>query len=326
MSITARKVRLKKKVFYQKIRRCIILLFCFFLIGYLLIITGSHLYKLCLFHSAQTVVAKQGSLAVSFPGEGIILRKEVLVRTSLPGTVVFHVSEGTKVAAKTDVATINAAPDLTGKATSLTIQSPISGIVCLSWDGSEEILKPEDWQNFNIEDLFSEKYRREIKTIDKTVENGYPVYKIIDYLVNPKVVIKIKNKDTCFTEEQKVVLEWDQGKQVSGKVKKTWVKAGCCYLVVEIQEKAAALPQERFLELHLLPVQYEGIVIPSSAIVKKEATEGIFTASLNCYCFQAVNVIGKVEDNVIIEGISRGEEVLIGPKSLFKLLLSELND
>jgi len=317
--VSLRRKRLKKEAWWRRLRISLILGVFFLVSGYLLFLGLREVYRFCLIHAVHTTIAEVGELCVHHEGEGIILRNEVLVRAPLPGTVTRHISEKTRVPAHTPVASLQIFPDLSGKPGTYTLTAPVAGAVWYHWDGWEEVLVPNNWERLNFELLFPQVESTKEKQAPLTVKTGDVVFKIVDDLVNPCVVIRIKDKGSfAVAEGQQVDLEWEQG-EGRGKVLRVWKREDFCFIAVEVTKGIFNLPHQRSFRLKLVSQKLEGVVIPAAAIYQKGETKGVYLASLGGYQFKKVEVTGKVGDKAVVTGIAPGEEVVVNPWLLKKI-------
>jgi putative membrane fusion protein len=310
---------LKKAVLWRKGQVLLLLGVFSLVLGYLLLLGFRGVYRFCLVHAIQTTCAETGEICVTHEGKGIILRNEVLVRAPGPGTVTRHISEKTKVPAHTPVASLHTLPDLSGKPRTHTLTAPIAGAVWYRWDGWEEVLVPGNWERLNFESLFPQVESSEEKPTSLTVKRGDVVFKIVDDLVNPYVVIKFKNEgDFSVKEGQQVDLEWEQG-EGKGRVLRSWKKEDFCFIVVEVTQGIFDLPPQRSFHLKMVSQKFEGVVIPATAICQKKGTKGVYVSSLTGYQFKKIEVTGKAGNKAVVTGIAPGDEVVVNPWLLKKI-------
>lgn len=314
MKRSIRRERLKKTALIKKLRFVFFCALFVLAIGALFYWGGSQLYRFCLVHLTLTTTAKIGNLSTWYLGQGIILRNETVAKAPFSGTIIRLVPEGTKVRARTLVALLKVTPDLSNLPRSVNLYSSSAGFVCYHLDGWEGILAPSQWEQLDFSYLFKQiKVRREIAS-SPTVMTGEPVFKIIDNLVNPYFVLKIEQEEP-FTlgPGEEVGLEWEAEGRGKGQVLHIKNQSDTRILVVEIVEGGSNLPCSRYLKVRVVDEKCTGIVIPAQALVGYRKGIGVITISLTGYKFKKVKIIGRAGDQVVVEGIFPGTEVVLNP-------------
>ncbi len=307
-----RKERLRKAAFIKRLRVLLGRVLLFIVACGMFFWIGNQVYRFYLVNAVKTVEAKEGNLAASYSGQAIILRNETVVRAPRPGYLVRFLPEGSLVRSGQVVAGLKPPPSMEKNRESINLPSPTSGFVCYHPDGWEGVLVPEQWSRLDLAGLFKN-FKGDIRDHSQVSAAGEPVFKIIDNLSEPYLVIKLdKVGKDHLSQGDAVELQWSGG---SGKGKIVGTKAvGEILLVVaEVLQAQPGLPDDRLLNLKVIKPECEGIIIPAEALVQHGHSTGVFTYSPLGFRFLKVEVRGRLCGRVAVTGIDPGLEIVVNP-------------
>jgi len=307
-----RRERLKKAVFFKRLRvalgRGLLLVIACGMIFWF----GKQVYRFCLMSTVETVQAKEGNLAASYSGQAIILRSETVVKAPRPGYLVRSLPEGSMVRAGQVVASLKALPSMEKSHGLINLPSPAPGFVCYHPDGWEGVLVPEQWSRLDLAGLFKN-FKCDVRDHSQVSSAGEPVFKIIDNLSEPYLVIKLDKAEKDHLSKGDVVeLQWSGG---SGKARIVSTKSvqEILLVVVKVLQTQPGLPDVRLFNLKVTKPECEGIIIPAEALVQHEHSTGVFTYSPLGFRFVKVDVRGRLGDRVAVTGIDSGIEIVVNP-------------
>lgn len=315
-----RKKRLKKAVFFKHMR-LFFLRATVVLIGCCLVFYAvKHIYRLCLLGSIETVQAKEGKLVASYDGEAVVLQNEIVVRAPCSGQLLQIRSEGSLVRAGELVAKLKPKTGMDTGSAEVNLYSPISGFVCYHPDGWEGILAPGAWPHLELQTLFDSFNRDKEKDALQGISVGEPVFKVIDNLSEPYLIVrlrKVSDKNVIY-QQDRVGLRWN-GCFGKGKVVATREVDGSLFTVVDVLETTQRLPDKRLFRLQVIKTKGEGIVLPAKALVERKGVTGVITSSPLGFKFHKVEVTGRLGDKIAVKGVEPGLEVVVNPGVVTKI-------
>lgn len=317
--VRVRKKRLERAELLSRVRIWAGRLAIFILALLVLAWLGKQAYVFCVTRAIRTESAQLSVLDSGYNGEAIIMRDEEVVTAPVAGNVGRLVPEGARVHIGAAVARISgpASPEKDRAAVELT--SPAAGTVSYQHDGWEGILTPDQYQRMDLFALFGDVNKGQSSDSPQTVSSGDPVYKIIDNLVNPYLVIKLDRQPQDLKINDGVDLYWSQDGQGRGRILGLNSKEGAWIAVVKVSQTDQDFGAGRTLGVKLINKKYEGIVLPARALVTRGNQQGVWTRSPVGFKFNRVRVIGTLGDKVALEGIQQGLNVVINPDLLQRI-------
>ncbi len=315
----ARKKRLERAELLSRVRiwagRLVILVLVLVVLAWL----GKQAYVFCVAQAIRTESAQLSVLDSGYSGEAIVMRNEKVATAPVAGNVERLVPEGARVHIGTAVARITgpASPEKDRAAVELT--SPAAGTVSYQHDGWEGILTPAQYQRMDLFALFDAVNKGQPGNLPQTVSRGDPVYKIIDNLVNPDLVIRLDKQPQDLEIKDWVDLNWSQEGQGRGRIIGLSSKPGAWIVTVKVSQTDQDFNAGRTLSVKLINKEYEGIVLSARALVTKDNQQGVWTRSPVGFKFNRVRVVGAVGDKVALQGIEQGLDVVINPDLLKKI-------
>lgn len=315
-----RKKRLKKAVFLKHMRLFFLRAVAVLIGCCLLFYAGRHIYRLCLLGSIETVQAKEEKLVAIYDGEAVVLQNEITVRAPCSGQLLRIRPEGSLVRAGELIARLQPKAGIDTRSTEINLFSPVSGFVCYHPDGWEGILTPEAWSRLELPELFDSLDSGKEKGSLQEVSVGDPVFKVVDNLSEPYLVVRLKKftDEGAISPRDRVELRWN-GCSGKGKVVATKCVAGCLFIVVDVQEADRRLFDKRFFGLQVIDTEGEGVVLPAKALIKREGVTGVIVSSPLGFRFRKVEVTGRLGDRIAVKGVDPGLEVVVNPGVVAKV-------
>ncbi len=174
---------------------------------------------------------------------------------------------------------------------SISFYSPKAGIVTFASDSMESVLTLENIYKLDYDSLIKQSINVKSLTTDY-VTNGRPVYKIVDNSVWMLVAI-IEKDEIGLYDEGKYVKVRINDDSVTGVVSKVFETGEKGALVLKMTEQVMDFHKERVVKTTISRENYQGLKIPSSAIITLEGTQGVFILGVdNKTVFKPVQVIG----------------------------------
>ena len=200
------------------------------------------------------------------------------------------------------------------------VLTPGAGIISYSLDGLEETLTPESIGQYTTKQLLT-MARRQTTTADQTrVHAGDPVAKLIGDAEAFVSVIVANSEVDRLTLAREVVLRFPgfEGRRETvaflhhiGNKERN----GYCVATYRTQEFLDGMVSVRQVKATIVVHTYRGTVVPGKAVVRRGGQDGVFTvdgAARTCH-FRPVTVVGGSGDQVVVEGLPTGTEVVSNP-------------
>ena len=308
----------KKRVFKKKLSgftgKALFFAFAILAVSWL----GLQAFNYCMLHAIKTVEVQTGELSALAEAEGVLLLEEEVVRAPVTGTLEPLASEGERLPIGSTVARLQ---PLTGpdeqSGGSLEIKSPSTGIVCYHLDGWEGVYDRLAWERSDpgeiFENITGESKREGDDSNGDQIGKGAPLFKIIDNLVDPYLIIRYKTEHVPHLKTgERLQLTWGEEGTGSGKVISLANKEDNGYALVELKQ-AHPFPCSRFLEMRIKSKKGDGVIVPVSALVEEDNQKGVYVMSVVSPVFKKVDVVAVVDDQAAVQGISPGTEVVKNP-------------
>ena len=243
--------RHKKRDLKKKARSLVKKLILLFFILIAVFWFGRQAFNFCLFHAIRTVNAPIEELVESAEVKGIFIIKEEIVRAPGAGKLVSLVPEGARIPVGTVVARLEPDDGLDG-GEKINIKSPSTGIVCYHLDGWEGAFDRASWEHSDPSVLFRniEKGRKS-ENDGAQITRGDPVFKILDNLANPYVVIRFEpGYNPHIKTGELLKMSWGEEGNGKAKVASLVKKEGSYFAAMEMVQ-ARPFPCQRLLELKM---------------------------------------------------------------------------
>lgn len=187
-----------------------------------------------------------------------------------------------------------------GEGQSISFYSPKAGIVTFASDGMESILTLDNIYKLDYDTVISQPINVKSLTTDY-VTNQKPVYKIVDNSVWMLVAL-IEKEEIGLYEEGKYVKVKIGSESVTGVVSKVFETGERGALVLKMTEQVTDFYKKRVVNTTIIRENYQGLKIPSSAIITKNEQQGVFILGVdNKTVFKPVRVIGYDKEFAIVK-------------------------
>jgi putative membrane fusion protein len=280
---------------------------------------GKQAYDFGVSKAIRTESAQWSALSSSYDGQAIIMQNETVVTAPAAGRVAWLVPEGVRVHIGSEVARISGAVTPGQAQESVAVTSPVAGAVSYRPDGWEGILTPDNYKRMDLFTLFDTVRKNHQNNPPQDVQSGDPVYKVIDNLVNPYLVVRLDKKPGDLAISSRVNLTWGEAGTGKGKIIGFLSRSGTYVAVVEVSQSSEGIFTGRMLDVTMISKKGEGYVLPSQALVEKDGKQGVYLKTPVGIKFVKVEVIATLDDRVVVQGIQAGADVVVNPGLASKL-------
>ncbi|NMA14086.1 MAG: hypothetical protein GX930_02475 [Clostridia bacterium] len=268
-------------------------------------------------HMIKYGTAEVGILEEKVPAKAVVIREERVVTAQATGTFIPQVAEWEKVGVGQVIGYIaTEKSSANGDKVKIPVKAPIPGLVSYSPDGLEGVLTADLLSNLDTErlSLLLEK-NQGIATSVTQVESGKPVVKIIDNLVYPYLYLKLSPGSLKELPKKGDSLTVSFSPKIERRTLVSDIKtdASGIYLVLEISDFEDLDLKTRFISLDLVPLSFQGIILPTEALIQKENRDGVIIPKKGIAKWTEVEVKGVINDQAILDGLHVGDQYIINP-------------
>ncbi|MGI6711623.1 MAG: HlyD family efflux transporter periplasmic adaptor subunit [Bacillota bacterium] len=277
-----------------------------------------YLRNIVSWHFLSFGVAEWGVLEQKIPVQAVIIRAEKVVSAPASGEFVSLVPQGERVPAGTAIGYIKTQSATTKiDRIKIPIKAPLSGLVSYYPDGLESILKSNmlnEMDNTKLDSLLQNKLITEKNKDNNQIGRGEPVLKIVDNLINPSFFFKLtaSNISPLSAKEDNIVIQLDgEKKRYTAKVIDMRTYDEEIYMIVQINGVADLDLARRYFKVEVIPVSYEGVIVPKEALVHKEGFTGIYVPSEGLAKLVEVKVKGTIGEQAVVHGLETGKRFVL---------------
>lgn len=283
---------------------------------YVIVVAYAFIHDLVVGALVQVDQVQQGIIQSTIATEGILVRNEQTVSSPRSGTIRIIAAEGERVRVGQLVAQVAVASlDNSRGVTLFNITAPRAGLVSYRVDGLEGVYSYENLKELDLNKVETLKPEPvEVKSGSQVVE-GRPLIRIINNLDPVYIIAKPQNGAVLPGNKESFLI-------TPGSDDKTF-RAGIIernflgkpkQILLKVSNYDNTLLGGRKFDFKIITQRYEGNVIPAKAVVKKDGKEGIYTVYKERVKWKAVEVDGKIDDKVIISGITPDIKVILSPE------------
>lgn len=274
-----------------------------------------------------TVPAQVGRVAVTLRGEALVVRSERAVFSELAGRLTPVAREGERVPRGALVARVEpayGAPGAAAAGEARFLRAPLAGTVSYVLDGLEGILGPQNLPELletdtPVTDLAHGADPEEFRARQR-ITPGQPVAKVVDnFQVWLVTDFPAGTRSALPRTGERVRLRLRGSGTPPGAVCRATVtdrrdRERSCRLVVTPVEYWPEFGRVRQSAVELILGEYEGVVVPRSALVERSGTVGVVVRSAAGERFQTVSVQGGDRERVVVDGLAPGTPVVKEPQ------------
>lgn len=274
------------------------------------IVALSIIFNLFLHTTDKTALTEYGKIREEFETKGLFVRRESVVIAPISGKLDLKVEAGARVQASTLIAQVK------NNRKEYSLYSRNSGLISYYSDGLESTLRPENIEQLTYKQFQKLGYKTHRIHNGINVNNGRPLFKIVDNFLLYLVVPISQDKSQLFKPGMKVEFELPQKTEDSytAWVDKIINSRQKNLLVLDVKRFIPRFMKLRKAEVNLIKSSYNGIVVPVTALVNKKEKTGVMVIKDQQTSFKEVKIVGKNRNQAVIKGIDVGVKILKNPE------------
>jgi len=193
-----------------------------------------------------------------------------------------------------------------------------AGLISYCLDGAEETLTPESIGQYGTEQILRVA-RGEASTVDQSrVQAGAPLAKIIGDTEAYVSVIVTNGRADELSSVKDVVLRFpgfEGRRETAAELFHVGQRErnGYCLVTYRAKELLAGMISIRQTEATIVVHVWTGTVLPRKAVVRRGGQDGVFVLDVTVCRFRPVEVLGGDSDNIVVDGLSAGTQVISTP-------------
>ncbi|WP_408955961.1 HlyD family efflux transporter periplasmic adaptor subunit [Natroniella sp. ANB-PHB2] len=280
------------------------ILFLLFLIGTGLLIIL--IVNFLGYHSTRIATTTYGTLRDKIETEGLLIRNEKITFAPQEGKLQLYVSEGERVSAGTRIASLVGREEKD-------LYNYNSGLLSYQIDGLEMTLREESRANLTYDQFVNLRGKINKVRPEEEVNAGRPIFKIIDNFKFYLAVLLPQDEIMNYEEGSNVEVlfsELDE-RYFTGEIDQILFDQPDNIMIIKFNSLTSDLIGLRKAEVEIIREVYSGVVVPISALIEEEGTVGVMVSSYTNRYFKEVEVVGKVDEQVVIKGVGPGVEVIL---------------
>lgn len=285
---------------------------------YVIFMVGGFVRDMVFTRLAKAEALQEGVIQSGVTARGIVVRNEQTVLAPRTGTLKVIAAEGERVRVGELVAQVVAASlDTRSGEAVFNITAPQAGLVSYHLDGLEGIYSPQNIKELDLTKIDTLKSEAHHYLPGGQVEEGKPVLKIVNNL-DPVSIIAvtdtaIKTRDDG-SKSLLVSLGQDGSNPVRASVQEAPFQGKPDQILFNLDNYDQTLLTQRKISFKIITDRYEGYIIPTGALVRKQGIDGIFTVYKERVKWKKVEVVGRVQEKVAISGITPDIKVIVNPE------------
>ncbi|OCL27969.1 hypothetical protein U472_01855 [Orenia metallireducens] len=275
----------------------------FLVICGLIVIFGINFFG---YHSSKIATTTYQTIQDSIKTSGILIRRERVTFAPQGGEVELYFSEGARISTGNKIAVIyddNQSDNL---------YNYYAGILSYKVDGLEMTLREDNLKNLNYDHFINLKGKYNPVSSGDKVNMGRPIFKMID---NFKFYLAV-----LLPQDQ--LINYEVGTDVEvffptleeyfvGKINSILLDKPQNIMIIEFSRFIPELIDLRKTAVEIIRKRYHGIVVPSSALTKKDDKIGVMVNGYTKNYFKEVELLGEVADQAVIKGVGPGVKVIL---------------
>lgn len=251
-------------------------------------------------------IVEYGTLEDKLTAQAVVLNQEELFPAKEAGRFENLVKEGEKVGKGTLLGYF-----ITNE-TKSSVRASKAGIFIRATDGLEEV-----FEKVNLAEVTPEvfKYKPTTAFLEKPVQAGQSIYKIVDSLVPTRLLISVPMKDLDFTiqPDQKVVVIDENMAEKKGSIVEMKQEGNDLMMLVQLNGFNENTVNKRFVQVDIVFDRETGFLIPDKAIVEKDGQKGVFCSIGEFTKFKTIEIVKQKGDVVLVDGLDKNDFIVTNP-------------
>jgi len=258
------------------------------------------------YHSSKIATTAYQAIKDSIKTPGILIRKERVTFAPQGGEVELYFSEGARISTGNKVATVY------NNKESDNLYNYYAGIISYKVDGLEMTLREDNLKNLNYDHFINLKGKYNPISSGDKINMGRPIFKVIDNFKFYLAVLLPQNQLANYEVGTEVEVFFPELEEYfRGKINSILLDKPQNIMVIEFNRFIPKLIDIRKTDVEIIRKRYHGIVVPSSALIKKDDKLGVMVNGYTKNYFKEVKLIGKVADQAVIKGVGPGVKVIL---------------
>ncbi|WP_097018748.1 HlyD family efflux transporter periplasmic adaptor subunit [Orenia metallireducens] len=258
------------------------------------------------YHSSKVATTTYQAIKDSIKTSGILIRRERVTFAPQGGEVELYFSEGARISTGNKIA------ELHDENQSDNLYNYYAGIISYKVDGLEMTLREDNLKNLNYDHFVNLKGKYNPVSSGDKVNMGRPIFKVIDNFKFYLAVLLPQNQLANYEVGTEVeVLFPGLEEYFIGKINSILLDKPQNIMVIEFNRFIPKLIDLRKTDVEIIRKRYHGIVVPSSALIKRDDKLGVMVNGYTKNYFKEVELIGEVTDQAVIKGVGPGVKVIL---------------
>lgn len=248
-----------------------------------------------------------GEVVDGFQSRGLVLRNETVYGSNISGYIELRSTEGDRISSGTEVLKIN----------ERLIFNNQPGIISYASDGLEEILTIYNISDINLDQYQTLKRDFNQNTDGDYIKRGQAAYRIIN---NNEMYIIIqcskKEIDRYLTNERVFIKSDIKSFLIRARVYDKYINDNEGLMTLKLDNFIEEWINLRWVEFEFIKNIYWGIKVPRESVFISPDGQGVLVYKNDDYSFRNVNIINGNAEEVIVNGIHIGEQIVVNPEEL----------
>jgi putative membrane fusion protein len=291
-------------------KRKAILNFKFFVIVFILVISGIIGFQIFGAARFETVLAEQGEVIDGFWTNAVVIRDEKVIKPPVSGRVEYTAIEGDRAPYGSKIAEIESQDKIKN------VFNSEAGIISFAVDGLEDKLNKDKLNQLDLDKLDEYKGNYQHRISGKMIKESEPLYRIINnfelYLIVPaekKQAERFRKNEIVFIQEN------NSSDLLKARIIRINHESEKSYIFVKMDLFVPEWINVRKVKINFIKNIYRGIKIPRKAVFNQPTGRGILKVTgYNKYEFQEIKIIDGNQEEVIISGVEIGDEIITNPE------------
>ena len=253
--------------------------------------------------------AHEGSIAITLPGEILVLRNEYILEAPVSGKFTPVAEEGERIKEG----------GLIGYCGGVMLTALKGGAVSYELDGWEQKLHiaaiyDMDWRQIFLS-LREEAAQSEAEAEENNMFAGRPVARVVDNLLDYKVVLLLRDPRELLAEAKKITFSLPEGKTFNNAYNECWQTVnGDIYYIFTFSSREDVFFSLRYSMAEVIAKEVQGIIIPSAAVtVDETGRSGVFLQKKRKLAFTEVTELSSKDGYSVVDGLDRTAVVVTNP-------------
>ncbi len=254
-----------------------------------------------------TAIVNFGRVQTEDEEDALIIRSEQVVNAESSGSIRYYSEESERTRKNAKILDIYPAGD-----TAKGYYAPVTAFVSYYVDGLEETYTMDTVYQLDLQKIFEDKPVPEnLRKEDAVANEGDPIYKLVTSNVWYAVLLVDKEKADMYQLNQTLTLYIGED-TVKGTVSEYYDRDNHRLVIIKVSRWCEDFAKLRYVDLKILTQNYEGLMVPNSAIAYEmvqgegetapSEKPGVYVQSLNGeYSFKTIDIIVSTEEETLIK-------------------------